>query len=77
MLKIVAGIVLGLLIGAGCRWLDIPVPAPPKLLGALLVLSVTLGYVAVDRYLASRSATEIQSTTLQEDDGAARPTDKS
>jgi XapX domain-containing protein len=37
MLKMIVGITLGLLIGAGCRWFDIPVPSPPKLVGALLV----------------------------------------
>ncbi|MGH7872787.1 MAG: XapX domain-containing protein [Candidatus Binatia bacterium] len=34
---------LGLLIGARRRWFDIPVPSPPKLIGALLVAATTLG----------------------------------
>ena len=57
MIKLAAGIVLGLLIGAGCRWLDIPLPAPPKLMGALLVVAMTLGYMATDRFLSQRPAT--------------------
>ncbi len=57
MIKIATGIVLGLVIGAGCRWLDIPLPAPPKLIGALLVVAMTLGYAATDRFLLQHSAT--------------------
>lgn len=42
---ILIGIVLGLLIGFVCRWFDLPLPAPPKLVGAFLVVSMTLGYI--------------------------------
>ena len=38
--------------GGGCRYLEIPVPSPPKLLGALLVVATTIGYMTVDNYLA-------------------------
>jgi XapX domain-containing protein len=38
---------LGLAIGAGCRWFGLPLPAPDKLVGALLVVAMTLGYVGV------------------------------
>ena len=51
MLKTALGFVLAFAIGAACRWIDIPVPAPNKLVGALLVLAVTLGYLAADRAL--------------------------
>jgi XapX domain-containing protein len=50
------GIVLGLLIGFGCRALGIPAPAPPALIGALLVVAMTLGYETADRLLARRAA---------------------
>lgn len=40
------GLALGLLIGAGCRYFDLPLPAPPKLVGALLVVAMTLGFLA-------------------------------
>jgi XapX domain-containing protein len=56
MAKTLAGILLGLLIGAGCRWFDVPVPSPPKLLGALLVVAMTVGYMATDRFLTSKFA---------------------
>ena len=46
-----AGIVLGLAIGAACRWWDLPLPAPPRLTGALLVLFMTLGFLVTDNLL--------------------------
>ena len=46
------GIVLGFAIGAACRWFDIPSPAPPRVVGALLVLAMTLGFIATDLMLA-------------------------
>jgi len=55
-LKIIAGLALGFLIGAVCRWVDIPVPSPPTIIGALLVVSITIGYVTMDRYLGGRAA---------------------
>ncbi len=46
MSALAAGIVLGLLIGAACRWFDLPSPTPPTPVGALLVVAMTLGYIA-------------------------------
>ena len=40
MITALVGIMLALAIGIACRWLDIPVPAPPRLQGALLVVAV-------------------------------------
>lgn len=51
MLKTTLGLILAFALGAACRWIDIPVPAPNKLAGALLVLAVTLGYLAADHVL--------------------------
>ena len=41
----IAGIILGLIIGGACRWFDLPSPAPPRVVGALLVLLMTVGFV--------------------------------
>ncbi len=55
MIKIAAAFVLALLIGAGCRWLNIPLPAPPTFIGALLIVAITAGYSTTD-YLMGRAA---------------------
>jgi XapX domain-containing protein len=54
MMRAIVGLILGLLIGIGCRCFDVPVPSPPKLLGALLVVAMTVGYMATDKLLAAR-----------------------
>jgi XapX domain-containing protein len=55
-IKIALGLLLGFSVGALCRWLGIPSPAPPVLTGALLVVSMTLGYIATDRWFARHEA---------------------
>lgn len=45
------GVLLALIIGIGCRMLDIPLPAPPRLQGALLVLAMTVGFLVGDAWL--------------------------
>lgn len=54
MEMLLIGIALGLSIGFCCRWFDIPLPSPPNLVGALLVVSMTLGFVATDRVLNNK-----------------------
>ena len=44
----VLGLALGFCIGAGCRWFDLPLPAPPRLVGALLVVAMTAGFLGAD-----------------------------
>lgn len=53
--KLLIGVGLGLAVGAGAALLGIPSPAPPALIGALLVVAMTLGYEAAGRWL-ERSA---------------------
>jgi XapX domain-containing protein len=55
MLKTMIGLLVGLLIGAGCRWFEVPLPSPPKLFGVLLVVAMTVGYIGIDKVIASRS----------------------
>ena len=55
-MKIALGLILAFAIGVACRLAAIPLPAPPVLIGALLVLAMTLGYVVVDRYTNCRAA---------------------
>jgi XapX domain-containing protein len=54
MAKIAIGMVLSFLIGAGCRYFDIPAASPPVLPGALIVLAMTLGYTSVDRLMSRK-----------------------
>ena len=51
MTKLAIGFVLSFLIGAGCRYFDIPAASPPVIPGALIVLAMTLGYTSMDRVL--------------------------
>lgn len=51
MMKVLIGAIVAFLVGAGCRFFDIPVPSPPVLPGALLVVAMTLGYTVADRTL--------------------------
>ncbi|WP_346840080.1 DUF1427 family protein [Microbulbifer sp. SAOS-129_SWC] len=48
MTNTLLGIALGLIIGAACRWFDLPLPAPPKLIGALLVVAMSCGFAGTD-----------------------------
>ncbi|MGV7195088.1 XapX domain-containing protein [Xanthomonas sp. NCPPB 1325] len=42
------GVLLALAIGVGCRLLDLPLPAPPRLSGALLVVAMSGGFLLAD-----------------------------
>ncbi|MGP1395522.1 MAG: DUF1427 family protein [Inquilinaceae bacterium] len=52
MIGALVGILLGFLIGVGCRWFDLPLPAPPRIVGALLVVAMTVGFIGADLALA-------------------------
>ncbi|ASY88778.1 MFS transporter [Xanthomonas citri pv. malvacearum str. GSPB1386] len=44
----VLGVLLAWAIGIGCRLLDLPLPAPPRLTGALLVVAMSGGFLLAD-----------------------------
>jgi XapX domain-containing protein len=48
------GIIVALVIGGIVRSLRLPIPAPPTIYGALMVLATTVGYLAVDHWLKGR-----------------------
>jgi XapX domain-containing protein len=50
-MRLAVGLIISLVVGIGCRVFDIPVPSPPVLPGALLVVTMTLGYSGADRFL--------------------------
>jgi len=55
-MKFLIGAIVAFLVGGGCRYFDIPVPSPPVLPGALLVVAMTVGYSAADRVLAHKAS---------------------
>jgi len=62
MIRIAIGFVLSFVIGAGCRYFDIPAASPPVIPGALIVLAMTLGYSSMDRVMTRRNQTAITKT---------------
>jgi XapX domain-containing protein len=53
-MKLLIGILVSVIVGVGCRLFDIPVPSPPFIPGALLVLAMTIGYSATNAILNQR-----------------------
>ena len=64
MAAAIFGLVLGLVIGAGCRFFDIPSPAPPRLIGACLLLAMTVGFIVADHELLHRMLLLANSSAL-------------
>lgn len=58
MIKKAIGLALGFGIGLGCAFTGIPVPAPPILIGSLMVVAMTLGFITMDQILKKESADE-------------------
>jgi XapX domain-containing protein len=53
---------LSFVIGAGCRYFDIPAASPPVIPGALIVLAMTLGYASMDRLLTNKNPESVATT---------------
>ncbi len=51
MSKIIGGMIVGRLIGAACRWFDIPLPVPTKTGGGSPFCSITVGYIATHKLI--------------------------
>jgi XapX domain-containing protein len=63
-LKILIGLALSFVIGAGCRYFDIPAASPAVIPGALIVLAMTLGYTSMDRLLAKQNPKAVATTKV-------------
>ena len=62
-MKIFLGFLLAFGIGAICRLAGIPSPAPNAILGSLLVVAMSVGYVTADHYIhRSRKTISLGST---------------
>ena len=53
-LKYLISVLIAFSLGFVCKMWGIPVPAPPMLLGALMIISITLGYMLTDSYLQKK-----------------------
>ncbi|MAZ47970.1 MAG: XapX domain-containing protein [Halobacteriovoraceae bacterium] len=53
-LKYLISVIIAFVLGAVCNLWGLPVPAPPMLLGALMIITMTLSYMATDRYLSKK-----------------------
>ena len=53
-MKLNIGLILGAVIGVGCRVFAIPLPGPNAILGALLGIAMATGYQMTDRVLSRR-----------------------
>lgn len=62
MSKIAIGFLLSFIIGAGCRYFDIPAASPPVIPGAFIVLAMTLGYSSMDRYISRKNPASVATT---------------
>lgn len=51
MLKLIIGILIAFSIGAACRYFDLPVPAPPAIMGVVLILAISVGYIVTDNFM--------------------------
>jgi XapX domain-containing protein len=56
-MKLILGFLLAFAIGVGCRLARIPSPAPNAIIGGLLVVSMSTGYVLTDKWLDRPSKT--------------------
>lgn len=56
-MKIALGFLLAFTIGFACRLTGVPLPAPTALMGALLIVAMTVGYVLTDRLAMKKNAT--------------------
>jgi len=54
VLELLAGLLMAFAVGAFCRWFDIPSPALPRRVGALLVVAMTIGFLLTDRLIGVR-----------------------
>ena len=53
-MKVFIGLALGFGIGLVCSAFNLPLPSPPILLGAVLVLCLTTGHILMDKFLEKR-----------------------
>jgi XapX domain-containing protein len=58
-MKILIAFIVAFVIGAASRWTGVPSLAPQAIIGALLIVAMSTGYVSVDHLLKRTSAPSI------------------
>lgn len=58
--RLIFGYLLAMSIGVACRLSGIPLPAPTALLGALVIVSMTSGYLLMDKWLEKGQSTQTE-----------------
>jgi XapX domain-containing protein len=59
IVKTICGVVVGVLIGIGCRFFEIPLPGPPAILGAFLAVAMATGYTVTDKVLSASARARV------------------
>lgn len=68
--RVTLGFLLAFGIGVLCRLCKIPSPAPQAVLGSMLVVAMSAGFVAADRFAAYLSKQQAAQQTFRSDSGA-------
>ena len=63
-MKLILGFTLAFTIGAVCRLARIPSPAPNALLGSMLVVAMSVGYIAAGRALARPHHSQLETARV-------------
>jgi len=63
-MRIIIAFIVAFGIGAGSRWTGVPSLAPQAIIGALLIVAMSTGYVSADRILKRTSSPSIAVTVL-------------
>ena len=61
-MRIPIGLVLSFVIGPGCSYFDIRAASPPVIPGALIVLTMTLGYTSLHRLVTNKNPKAVATT---------------
>lgn len=61
----IIGLGIAFAVGFGCRWFDVPAPAPPMWQGAVLVVAMTLGYSVAGRFKPVTSPPQVTESSAR------------
>lgn len=74
-MKYALGLAIAFGMGALCRWLDLPAPAPPKILGVLIIVAMTVGYVTANALLPPLPSSPVPADATRVEKPTADPSE--